>query len=111
MGVSCAIRAFGLVNGLGGEPGAIWPRALAGDRSRLARRDDLVPGRPLCVAAVLDPLPELPPAVARFACRNNRLALAALRQMEPAVRAAIAAVGPDRVGIVVGTSTSGVGDA
>lgn len=100
-----------MVNALGAAPETIWARALAGDRSRLSRRDDLVPGRALCVAAVQEPLPELPPGLARFACRNNALALAAVRQMEAPVRAAIAAFGPERVGVVVGTSTSGVGDA
>jgi 3-oxoacyl-[acyl-carrier-protein] synthase-1 len=42
--------------------------------------------------------------------RNNRLALAALAQIRPAVDAAIARYGPDRVGVVVGTSTSGIAE-
>lgn len=40
--------------------------------------------------------------------RNNKLALAALAQIRPAVDAAIAQYGPDRIGVVVGTSTSGI---
>lgn len=42
--------------------------------------------------------------------RNNRLALAALAQIRPAVDAAVARHGASRVGIVLGTSTSGVGE-
>jgi 3-oxoacyl-[acyl-carrier-protein] synthase-1 len=43
--------------------------------------------------------------------RNNRLALAALSQIKPAVDAAIERFGPDRIGIVIGTSTSGIAEA
>ena len=42
--------------------------------------------------------------------RNNRLALTALAQIRPAVDAAIARYGADRVGVVVGTSTSGIAE-
>ena len=40
--------------------------------------------------------------------RNNQLLLAALAQIQPAVEAAIARVGRDRVAVVLGTSTSGL---
>jgi 3-oxoacyl-[acyl-carrier-protein] synthase-1 len=40
--------------------------------------------------------------------RNNKLALAALAQIRPAVDAAIARFGADRIGVVIGTSTSGI---
>lgn len=40
--------------------------------------------------------------------RNNQLLLAALAQIRPAVDAAIARVGRDRVAVVLGTSTSGL---
>ncbi|MEI6162501.1 MAG: beta-ketoacyl-ACP synthase [Roseococcus sp.] len=52
----------------------------------------------------------LPKALARFDCRNNRLADMALRAdgFAEAVAAACARHGAHRIGIVVGTSTSGV---
>lgn len=45
-----------------------------------------------------------------YDCRNNRLAELALRQddFETAVRAAIARHGPSRIGVFLGTSTSGI---
>jgi 3-oxoacyl-[acyl-carrier-protein] synthase-1 len=43
--------------------------------------------------------------------RNNQLALVALAQIRPAVDEAIARFSPARVGVVIGTSTSGVGEA
>ena len=52
----------------------------------------------------------LPAELARFDCRNNRLALLALRQdgLDEAVRASVARHGAERVGVFIGTSTSGI---
>jgi 3-oxoacyl-[acyl-carrier-protein] synthase-1 len=48
--------------------------------------------------------------LADFDCRNNRLALAALRQdgFEQAVAAARHRYGPARIGVLIGTTTSGI---
>jgi len=43
--------------------------------------------------------------------RNNQVVLAALQQIRPAVQSAIERFGGARVGVVIGTSTSGVGEA
>jgi 3-oxoacyl-[acyl-carrier-protein] synthase-1 len=55
-------------------------------------------------------LSPVPAGVARFDCRNHRLALLALRQdgFEQAVRDAAARYGPTRVGLFLGTSTSAI---
>ena len=52
----------------------------------------------------------LPTALARFDCRNNRLAALALRSdgFDAHVRSAAARHGAQRVGVLVGTSTSGI---
>ncbi|MDD4886586.1 MAG: beta-ketoacyl-[acyl-carrier-protein] synthase family protein [Thiomonas sp.] len=52
----------------------------------------------------------LPPELAAFDCRNNRLAELALLQDDftQAVQAAISRHGAQRVGVVLGTSTSGI---
>jgi 3-oxoacyl-[acyl-carrier-protein] synthase-1 len=52
----------------------------------------------------------LPPELAQFECRNNRLANLALAQdgFADAVRGAIARHGPERIGVFLGTSTSGI---
>ena len=45
-----------------------------------------------------------------FDCRNNRLALLGLRQdgFEQAIASARARYGPDRIGVLIGTTTSGI---
>lgn len=53
-------------------------------------------------------LPELPAALTAFNCRNNRLAAAALEQIRPNIESAVHAHGTDRIGVVMGTSTSGI---
>jgi 3-oxoacyl-[acyl-carrier-protein] synthase-1 len=107
----CSLAALGVVSCLGSGADDTWRRLAAADDSRLGVRDDLAPGRSLLVGAVREPLPPVPPALFRYACRNNALSLAALLQIEGPVREAIARHGAERVGVVIGTSTSGVGDA
>ncbi|MCK9606581.1 MAG: beta-ketoacyl-[acyl-carrier-protein] synthase family protein [Methylomonas sp.] len=55
-------------------------------------------------------LPTLPPDLQRYACRNNRLLLAALQQIAPAVESAITRYGRSRIGLLLGTSTSGIAE-
>ncbi|MDN0073738.1 beta-ketoacyl-[acyl-carrier-protein] synthase family protein [Crenobacter sp. SG2303] len=52
----------------------------------------------------------LPAALADYDCRNNRLALLALQQdgFADAVRGAVMRYGAERVGVFLGTSTSGI---
>jgi len=107
----CSLSALGMVNCLGAGKSEIWPRLIAGDQSGLTREAGFVPGRELVLGRVQDALPEIPSRLARFACRNNALSLAALEQIAGEIEAARARFGPARIGVVVGTSTSGVGDA
>jgi len=107
----CSLAAMGSVNALGRGSDEIWPRLMAADQSHFRRRDDLVPERDLLVAEVAGPLPEIPPRLKRYACRNNALMLAALQQIEKPIADAIDAVGRSRVAVVIGSSTSGVSDA
>jgi 3-oxoacyl-[acyl-carrier-protein] synthase-1 len=53
---------------------------------------------------------QLPPELARFDCRNNRLTLMGLQAdgFAQGVREAVARYGADRVGVFIGTSTSGM---
>jgi 3-oxoacyl-[acyl-carrier-protein] synthase-1 len=107
----CRLTALGQVNALGRTRAEIAPRLFAGDTSGLTLRADFVPERPIWVGAVHGELPPIPQSLARFACRNNQLALAALESLGAEIAAAIARFGAARVGVVLGTSTSGVGDA
>ena len=65
----------------------------------------------MLVGEVGGPLPDLPVHLRRYACRNNALALAAFQQIEAAVAEIVARVGSRRVGVVMGSSTSGIASA
>ncbi|MCP5059173.1 MAG: beta-ketoacyl-ACP synthase [bacterium] len=111
MSTDCALAAMGLIQALGADADETWPRLLEGDQSRLSEWEPHTEGPPLVVAAVRDRLPDIPASLAAFACRNNAMALAALLQIETPLREAIARFGADRIGVIMGTSTSGVSDA
>ncbi|MBA3696715.1 MAG: beta-ketoacyl-[acyl-carrier-protein] synthase family protein, partial [Methylotenera sp.] len=53
---------------------------------------------------------KMPAGMTEYGCRNNRLALLGLEQdgFDKAVSAAATKYGPDRVGVFLGTSTSGI---
>ena len=110
-GRPCSLAALAMVNSLGGHPDEIWPRLIRGDQSGFRVREDLVPGLELVVAEVAGALPVVPDRLRRYDCRNNSLTLAALEPIEKRSSDRSLAVGRDRVGVVMGTSTSGVSDA
>lgn len=53
-------------------------------------------------------LPPLPEALMRYDCANNRIAAALLRQMNDALARLKARLSPERIAVVVGTSTAGI---
>jgi 3-oxoacyl-[acyl-carrier-protein] synthase-1 len=99
----------GIVCALGEGRAEVRRRLFAGD-SGLAVTADWSPGRALPLGRVRCALPDAALLPLGERSRNNQLALAALAQIRPAVEAAVARYGAHRVGIVIGTSTSGVSE-
>jgi len=106
----CYLNELGLINPLGRGKTAVCEALLAGKSTRLGSRWPLLRGGEAVVWACQDELPDIPQALAHRASRNNQLILAALAEMETAVQAHIARSGPGRIGIVLGSSTSGVAE-
>ena len=104
------LNAVGIINALGTDPAAVREGLLAGSTQGMRRREDLITGRALRAGTVEAPLPAMPSGFAAYDSRNNRLLNAALKQIRLAVDAALSVHGPRRVGIVLGTSTSGIGE-
>ncbi|WP_336777149.1 beta-ketoacyl-[acyl-carrier-protein] synthase family protein [Pantoea sp. USHLN256] len=103
------ISAFGMVNALGNNLAQIAVQLQAGRAPGMQPRDGwLQAGKRCWLGQVQGELPAIPAALAAHNTRNNQLLLAALAQLRPALEAAIAQYGRDRVAIVLGTSTSGV---
>jgi 3-oxoacyl-[acyl-carrier-protein] synthase-1 len=107
----CALAALGITTALGSSRDENWAGIVRGDRSRLRTRGDLIFGEERLFGQVLEDLPPIPSSIARYDCRNNQLSLATYEQIRDAVASTIARFGAGRVGIVGGTSTSGVAAA
>lgn len=104
------LNELGVVCSLGSSCGDVARRLFAGE-SGVESTERYSPGRNLPVGRVSTDLPVLDAWPVGMRSRNNRLALAAAEQLRPAVRAAVERFGADRVAIVVGTSTSGIGES
>jgi len=103
------LNALGLVCALGQGQAEVARKLFAGDCSGMQAQGGWVPERSLPVGAVAGPLPQLP--LAGQQSRNNQLLYAAALQIEPVIRQAIERHGVQRVGVVLGTSTSGIDEA
>ena len=103
-----AITQIGLCTPLGQTPEQVLARLIAGDTSAMQTNDTLLFGESTLVAPVTEPLPTIPAALAQFDCRNNQLLLAAAQHITDTVEQAKQTYGADRIGVVLGTSTSGI---
>ena len=105
------LNALGLICALGEDVAAVRAALFADAPGGVASHDDVLAGRALHLGRVTAPLPAIDQLPLRHRSRNNALALAALQQIRPEVDAAIARFGAARVGVVLGTSTSGIGES
>src|SRR5476649_2816710 len=94
------LNACGIVCAMGDSPAQVKARLYAGETG-VAATDSCSPGRELPLGRVSTELPSVAHLPPSQRSRNNALALAALAQIRPAVDAAIARFGADRVGVVI----------
>jgi len=106
----CFLPALGLVNVLGNNPKEVASRLLAGDSTGIWAEEGWLPGKTALLGKVHSPLPQVPKAFPQYASRCHRLLLAAYMQIEQAVCEALERYGKSRVGIVLGTSNSGIAE-
>ena len=103
LGISCA---------LGRDADSVAANLFAADAPRgVTTTEAVTPGRALALGLVQGELPDLGALAVELRGRNNALAALALAPIRAAAEAAIARHGADRVAIVLGTSTSGVGES
>ena len=105
------LNALGVICALGRGQDEVSRRLFAGDCSGMRAESGWVPERVLPVGGVRGELAIIPPELGQQSSRNNQLLLEAALQIEGEIRQAILTYGPSRVGIVLGTSTSGIDEA
>ena len=105
------LNALGVICALGRNPAEVSRSLFAGDCSGMRAESGWVPERVLPVAGVHGELAIIPVELGQQSSRNNQLLLEAALQIESEIRQAIHTYGASRVGIVLGTSTSGIDEA
>ncbi|KIC39796.1 hypothetical protein RA27_17185 [Ruegeria sp. ANG-R] len=101
LGISCA---------LGQGKQVVRAALLAGDQSGM-QPDPGYLQRGEAVVGIVPDLPEdLPPLPQsdKFATRSNRILCGALMEVEDSIASAVERYGPERVGVVIGATTSGI---
>lgn len=105
------LNALGIICALGRGQDEVRRNLFAGDSSGMRSESGWVPERVLPVGSVPGELAALPPHLAQQSSRNNQLLLEAALQIEGPIQQAIQTFGTSRIGIVLGTSTSGIDEA
>ncbi|MCS3902356.1 3-oxoacyl-[acyl-carrier-protein] synthase-1 [Methylohalomonas lacus] len=103
------LNALGIVSPLGPDCQSTLTAFSNADAGGMQRDDHLL-SRPITVGRVAEPLAPLPDNRAEFASRNNRLLWTACTQILTAIEHAVASHGRERVGVILGTSTSGIAE-
>lgn len=102
------LNDLGVVSAIGNTKAEHYRRLLLGDRSGLAESQQFRLAKPVIVGEVKADLPRIDERFAVYDCRNNQLLLAALAQIQTTVDNMLSQFGANRIGVVIGTSTSGV---
>ncbi|MCL1066219.1 beta-ketoacyl-[acyl-carrier-protein] synthase family protein [Shewanella olleyana] len=106
---SIAITHIGLCTPIGHTPESVLANLLAGNTDAMVPRDDLMFNATTRVGAINDAdLLTIPDELQQYNCRNNRLLFTAASQLKSNIEQAKSAFGKDRIGVVLGTSTSGI---
>ncbi len=105
---SCYINRLGIINALGATKQKVVDALLNPDKSTMTSYNGLFSGNEAWVGAVTGSLKEIPAGLSRYDCRNNQLIATAYDEISHDVEALKEKFGQHRIGVVLGTSTSGI---
>ncbi|GLQ94493.1 beta-ketoacyl-[acyl-carrier-protein] synthase family protein [Dyella acidisoli] len=105
------LNALGILCNLGATKAAVAEALFAGNDSGIRPEQGWIPNHEPPLGSVQATLPSIPDTLHHRDNRNNRLLLAAALEIESDIRWAIARYGHARIGIVLGTSTTGIEEA
>ena len=107
---SCYLNALGMLCASGDSASAIQQN-LVSRQTNLSSSGAFSNAQLLALGLYQGELPSVPLSQRKWHSRNNQFALAALKQIEVEVSTAIGRYGASRVGVIVGTSTSGIAES
>lgn len=103
------LTALGVVSALGNGPAEVSVNLFAGSQDGMRRRDDLLmDGQATFVGEVSGDLPPIPETLSMYGSRNFQIVMMAVEQIRGELDAAIQKYGVGRIGVVMGSSTSGI---
>ncbi|CAA0108417.1 3-oxoacyl-[acyl-carrier-protein] synthase 2 [BD1-7 clade bacterium] len=102
------INDYAMANALGIDKNDVWNNWQAGNSPGMTSTEKYSPGMICPVGKLTSELPELAPEYTRYNSRNNRLLHTIISQMTTTLSALKQRFGNDRIGLVIGTSTSGI---
>jgi 3-oxoacyl-[acyl-carrier-protein] synthase I len=106
-----SLSALGLCCALGSSKSEVWQNTVAASRAGMRIRTDLLAGdQSVVVGEVTTSLPDFSAWPAQYRSRNNQLAALAFEQIAPEVAALRNKYGPERIAVIIGSSTSGIAE-
>lgn len=103
------LSALGIVSALGQGTDDVAKNLFSGDQNGMRRRDDLLlDGRSTVVGEASGEFPPVPDPLRGYRSRNFQLVVAAVEQMREELDCTIEKHGATRIGVVMGSSTSGI---
>ncbi len=105
------LNSLGLINPLGCDKDSVWQSLTSLGSNGLVIDRELVPEKAVYVGKVLGALVDLPVHLSRYNNRNNRLLLAAFKQIESDYQLLANGLAGNRIAIILSTSTGAMDDA
>ncbi len=104
------LNNLGIINALGAGKTQVCAALMRGDVGGMVVEQGYRTGKAARVGRVTTALPEIAPALGIYRCRANRLLLGAALEIAADIEAALRRFGARRIGVVIGTSTSGIAE-
>ncbi|MDH5190236.1 MAG: beta-ketoacyl-[acyl-carrier-protein] synthase family protein [Gammaproteobacteria bacterium] len=105
-----SIKNMGVICSLGDNKQDVLDGLLSGSVDGMKQTEPLIKGKRMYVGKVDSTLLSVPTNLIDYNCRNNKFIVAAYEQIRDDIEQAKIKFGSDRVGVIIGTSTSGISE-
>ena len=106
--ISCYLNNLSIINALGATKREVSSGLLYNSHGTMSSYDNLISENKTWVGAVQSPLKEIPENLSKYSCRNNQLIATAYESISDDVEQLKQKYGQHRIGVILGTSTSGI---
>lgn len=103
-----SITNMGVICALGDNKQDVLDGLLSGSVDGMKQTEPLIKGKRMYVGKVDSTLSSVPTNLIEYNCRNNQFIVTAYEQIRDDIEQAKIKFGADRIGVVIGTSTSGI---